>query len=1060
MVDRPLQIANLARAIGEQKHLNARFLKPNMQPTDTILVQQKLAYEVGQTRIKLDFKPKYNNGDSADPLNVSLANIGYDSTGSGTQILTTNTAHYTDSFTGFITLGSPFTGDHTIEYLVEAQNLNSDGPDAFAANVIPTPGQVDWNGLKIVQLASSKYLVVLPPRRPTNELQSGLGKVPPVGISPPFTNTTRVVTGPGQDHYYWYMTPGTDTGHWDTSSPAKTTPIVGDSRRIDLVQDPRYRYQLPEILHDEIVSGAAGASLPSGSLFLWDTTEKTVIEGVTFRVPELDDLYNAAWTTRPGWVIQIEGADLDNIFSGFTSTDDTDDPADYKSRFGVIAVGNSVSAAIDRIRYHQLTQRNTVDCLAKPINHHELTAMQPIDGDRGYYAFGMPYRGHDDHPDYLSRQGAHSTSSLTRDRLNNAMVGNLFLAANNVQSTNISNDLATDSLGIFFGSYPDGPFFAYRNNWTRSGVADNNSLEWPTQSVLRLDNYPLALEIPTIWFGTNEGINFTDNQNAFRFFGGDGTAAGRVDRSIITAGELMIMGSSWSINNIPTDNHDAGYGFGEWLRLFASTTESRIQFKGHDLALFADPGDTSNVRVGDDLNASTYLHVYNNVIYLSGTDPQPLPYGITKLQTDGNAFNGDFRFWKNASNHASPTLSETAGTKLSTGTLQLQNGLAYLNAGGSEAAAGSQQILFHSGAGTLNWMDGNFDGSVFATGDLILSGEGGSLSPFTNQIKLLATQATTSTLRVEQADGGDANITASGDLVTEDGNVYFQQTSEQDRIRFNDGILPGTGSFHFETAGSTLNTDIHAHEIHVENARIRNIYPPIGSNEMWRRRLVVPLSSGFVKWEFSTTPTFSAAELNDPNWPSVIQSYTQDNTGSQHLYVVYDLTPWFGINARVVHATFGVERAWSTSDAREFTIQLQTRGGSPIYVKDAGTKSDSGTPTTEHPGDNASGSGYRLEWEFQWPSSGSAGDKATVQTDWQGLNPTPGNDVGKLYTSSSVSSTVNIDSATDGTTGVFLVVQMRDGSGSASYMQALRWARFYLKYETLEEMLGAFPDVP
>lgn len=765
LIDYPLRIPNLARVIGDQQHLNSRFPNPNMGDSDTVYIQQDLTEFVGQTKILLDFKPEA--GATINASVAALENASAATYEAAPESLLTDVdlpaEWFLDTAEGILYLGAPLGsgGGTTIEYEVVKTNLTSDGPDEYAVNVVPPVDQISghWDGIKIVQRSAGKYLLVLPPRRPTDQLATGLGKVPQIGISHPWDNTTLVG---GSKDYYWYIAPGTDTNSWDDPGQPKNATIRLDANRFSFVQSARYRFQLSELLEDFIVNGAAGASLPSGALYLWDNTNKTTIEGLTFRIPEANDLYGASWGSRPGWVIQVEGSTLDSIFSGFTSTDNTDDPADYKSRFSMITAGNSLASAIDNIRYHQLTQLHNPSCLSKPIDHGSLKNTQPVEGTRGYSALPTPYRSGDDHAGYLSREGSTATGTLTRDVYNNAMMGD-FLLASTTSGSNYQNQTA-DSQRVVFGAMGATAPELYSRYVSPGTTIQFQGTSETYNNFLSLKNQPLLLEHGVLAF-RGHGGSFNDDFYGivhddqvgwgwFNFVSND-----RVDLSGMSTGEIFVLGSSQDIHltSRPTDSDWTGQNGSTWINLSSTTGAggNRIEFKGNRLDLSAESGDLNDVVVGWS-NSSTYLRLENEVLQLgadSGTQ-----VGITR--------NGNNLFhWKDAASVTAPTIAETSGVSFYTGTLHAEDGDVYFKRTGGGAL--DHRRIELNNTSFFRFVDGSTNTKAISAGNLllyggsILSGEGNSISGG-DPIAFNAIPGPT--LVISDQSGNSADLSLEGDV--------------------------------------------------------------------------------------------------------------------------------------------------------------------------------------------------------------------------------------------------------------------------------------------------------
>lgn len=600
MGSEPLQITTLARALGQQLYNNAVFQKPDLAINETIRLNQSIVSQRGQSELRLDFKPE-NDATLVAELNAA----GFTNQVSNRENISANIDWYLDQNSGIIYLGAPFPIDDTpaknnIDYNVLAENWPSDGSSESAYNVIPHPEmEDDWRGLKFVKLDNNKYLIYLPVRRPLKLNASALGKIPREAEN-------SVLPASSPVHRYWY----TNSSNW--TNPAD---ITTDAGSFAIATARRYRHKLPDLIYTLVTTGALGATIPSGSMFLWDNTQNTILEGLTFKVPEQDVAYGGG--LRPGWVIQVEGATLDNLLASgtdYTSTLNTDNPSDYKQRFSIITTGESVAKKGHAFSTELISQTLSLGIQPR-LSHDALLGVNPVarDGNDTYTAPPATYREGDDHSAYLSREGSTSDIDSQRDRYNNAILGDLLLAAS---SGSTRQGTGVTSQAVSWGDVDSGPRLFY-NPLTGQSIVDSSGTVVPNGNALQLNNYPLYLARRTLLFGNSpnnlEGLTYDDGPNLFRLF-----ADSDVNRAALSLGEIVVVGSNYDVSTVQTDYK--GLDLARWVRLLSSGTQNLLEFRGAFLDLSAVTGDTNDVRVGGS-NTNTYLNLANRrLIWGSNSD--------------------------------------------------------------------------------------------------------------------------------------------------------------------------------------------------------------------------------------------------------------------------------------------------------------------------------------------------------------------------------------------------------------------------------------------------------
>ena len=216
------------------------------------------------------------------------------------------------------------------------------------------------------------------------------------------------------------------------------------------------RYELPAVL------GAMGPTeqIPTGFLYLWDTTTQSIVSGLTF--------------TRQS-AIQLHASPKQYLAEGNT-------------RYALITVGLPLAVAVDNLRglFHQHRHRRTYDAGAgefwadgAEIDHGDLSGLSELSFSAsnpfspiGTLTPNLPQsriKG-DYHNGYLhrmgSRQGTEGSAGFSRDNYDGAMFGPLLLAAITIDPAAPPAPywlhLNADSHGIMFGSN-SGPYVYYDN---------------------------------------------------------------------------------------------------------------------------------------------------------------------------------------------------------------------------------------------------------------------------------------------------------------------------------------------------------------------------------------------------------------------------------------------------------------------------------------------------------------------------------------------------------------------------------------------------------------------
>lgn len=581
----PNRVTNLARALGDQALLNSKLPLPDFTGTTSVRIRQPIAPHLGKSEIILDFKPENDSILTASvQLLINNASASYTGPSVNTRdLVDTDTEWFVDTTKGTVHLGRALHITQTtqyIEYTVLAANFPSDSVNSSGFSVIPNQTQLDWKGLKISSISANKYFLTLPFRRP-EATPLGLSKIPAV------TNNEAVIGTPGTIRYFGPTTAG-----------YAFTAGISNARF--------YRYSLPEVAMGMFIAPTAGTTIPSGTLYLWDTVTNTIIDGVTFRIP---DAPMALFAAQVPWVIQAEGATLDQVFSGFASSASSETAADYTlgARFALIGVGSSIAEAISQLR-KELTEGDAALGPRRRPSHRDLTETQPAQGGRHATNFPPSFVDGDGHPHLLSRLGSRASATVAehRDRFNNGILGDLLLLSTD-PATNYQN-LSAPSNYIYFGSHS--------GNSPRLRVSPLALTLAPTgvsQHSLEIDNTSPVINTGLIKMG-NGYIRHISNSD-IGLFDSAGDAAGNLwTRSLRLNGTTQTLSTfTGSLNSVRYIDINA------WAA-------NDFNFLGGNLTIGSS---NANVVIG----GSSYLRLYNNRLTFgtSDTDPPRIVYSSNRF---------------------------------------------------------------------------------------------------------------------------------------------------------------------------------------------------------------------------------------------------------------------------------------------------------------------------------------------------------------------------------------------------------------------------------------------
>lgn len=588
----PLQITNIARQLGQQNLLTAELPYPDFTGTTSVRIKQSITEFEGKTEILLDFEPE-NDATLQASVQALLNSDNNTYTGSSLSLtsINTNTEWGVSTSDGKVYLGQALNTTQTvsyIEYNVAADNFPSDASGINSFSVIPHPGQAFFQGLKVVAVSANKYCLVLPYRRP------------PVGSttadkSPSATTNSVENSAP------------TVVRYWGPSATGFTSEATIRASRF-------YRYTLGKIITDMFTSPTSGATIPAGTVYLWDNDTDSIVEGLTFKVPETPLSFFSA--SQLPFIIQVEGVGLDSLFSGETSSNSSEAESHYRPRFSLITVGQSLAESIQKLR-RQLTEGNWATAYASRITHADLKDLNPAeDGARVSLAPTPSYVPGDDHVYLLSRLGSVSSSSNYRDRYNNGMLGNLLFP----RASSNTNNLLGSSHRIIFGHYDDGPELYYSLSVLSSitGITETTTSDVLTDgSALALTKFPLYLEKRTLLMGTSgDGLTYSQSSKLFRFFSDDD-----VNGAQLAAGGIYLYQSAYDIDVVQNTGGSPN-PTAEDLGIWSKVANNTLTFKGSNFDLSnstntVGPTATNFVITVGTGNSNTHLRLINNQLHFT-----------------------------------------------------------------------------------------------------------------------------------------------------------------------------------------------------------------------------------------------------------------------------------------------------------------------------------------------------------------------------------------------------------------------------------------------------------
>ncbi len=203
--------------------------------------------------------------------------------------------------------------------------------------------------------------------------------------------------------------------------------------------------------------------IPDGFMYVWDETAKTIVPGLTFTRSNITG-------TESGR--NLNGADCIIVSGGTLTVGST--------KYRIITVGTTITETLGALVYRFNKHSHDRYGSGGPISHSNLldSSISPAIvttiwsgktvSDSPSLIFG------NDHPQYLMRYG-HISSGESTALCNNAMLGDLFLAANHTDYTSgLYTSIIQDSFKIIFGDSAN--YIYYKTTTGKITVTSTNGL--------------------------------------------------------------------------------------------------------------------------------------------------------------------------------------------------------------------------------------------------------------------------------------------------------------------------------------------------------------------------------------------------------------------------------------------------------------------------------------------------------------------------------------------------------------------------------------------------------
>jgi len=435
--DNAVMIANLARYIG-----SPRLTSPRIPYLDVLNTYTHLFYVgdgfVGTQEAYLTFPP--TGGSSY----AWAGGATFDATPKATKGEVISGTHwYVNTTTGYCYFGSQLANGYKVTFTPDTTKV-TDQDTTSHFNIIPSPyTNTGWSfrGCKIAYTNNTNnsqgYVIYFPPRGPLD---------------------WHVLDRGPQDSFLHG-----NSDNYDSTPDSATNLMFWQDPTVDAATNAstasHYRYQLPYALQNSVYFDVS-ATLPVGFVHLWDHyVTQTIITGITIA------LDSSAHT----WAIVVSGSAMETwVTNNLKTCDypadsltkrDDHDPSYYPANgLRVITTGSSLSDLFSSMlqKFYNHDHGSGSSLVTKPISHNDLFNMFKYSSQ---YPFLPSKWQNDDHPQYLHRAGTSSIDTNTRDPYKNGMFYNMLLLS--TDDTTYYQNLAADSMGIWFGQTILGPYLSY-----------------------------------------------------------------------------------------------------------------------------------------------------------------------------------------------------------------------------------------------------------------------------------------------------------------------------------------------------------------------------------------------------------------------------------------------------------------------------------------------------------------------------------------------------------------------------------------------------------------------
>lgn len=478
--DAPVQIASLARTIGQAKNLNPTLYAPSSDFDYTETLGTSFATKHTGS---LNFVPTTSGTFSGTGAFLTKQ--------SALSSVTSTGDYFIDSLGHFHTY-SPVGVSDTLTYTVDISTWPLS--DRITPCVIPDPNQDGFTSCKLYK-SGGRYYLKLPPRRPISSFPFGQPSSYPI-----------------------------TSGNEDTvlSSPPK----LWQAKTVDAIESSFYKYSLPNEI--SAIISASGSQIPEGYIYLWDQTNNTVIEDIVFL------------STSSSHIFELVSTSQTTFLDGRVISSSAESESDYNSCYlSLIIPAAQISDHIASLWHNVLSHSHSVEDVGNSFDHNSLSGLNTNSANSAMASY-LPTSwdtsnwAHDGHTSLLNRCGSHGVSSgSNRDPYDNAMLGDLLLANADLTGVNYIDEYCTDeSFRIRFGS-KDGRASIYSTSYDVLGtlkpsirvtpsldVSDMGAVAWYSSS-----SFSGTLPIGTYWI-TVLGVD----------------KLGRVGKSFSISDELIISG--------------------------------------------------------------------------------------------------------------------------------------------------------------------------------------------------------------------------------------------------------------------------------------------------------------------------------------------------------------------------------------------------------------------------------------------------------------------------------------------------------------------------------------